>query len=119
MSSLQAIYRFKVASKFPVGEEISYSDLADRCGLFEHDLRRIVRYAIAHHRVFTEPRKGFVAHSGASRRLAESQQVQDVMGLTFEECWPAHARVTDALERFRSSQEPNACVGDFHASLSG
>jgi len=36
-------------------------------GLYEHDMSRIIRYAIAHHRVFWEPRKGFVAHSAASK----------------------------------------------------
>jgi hypothetical protein len=93
MTSLCAITRFKIASNFAVDEEVSFGDLAERTGLYEHDLSRIIRYAIAHHHVFREPRKGFVAHSAASKRLAESELMQHVSGLTFEEVWTAHAKV--------------------------
>jgi hypothetical protein len=96
-SSLQAIFRFKVATRFPVGEEISYSDLAERCSLFEHDLRRLVRYAIVHHRVFREPRKGYVAHTAASALLAGGGGIDNFMGLVYEETSPAHAHVSFPL----------------------
>ena len=88
-----AIYRFQIAEKVPIDGEISFAELADRCGLYEYDLRRIVRYAISHHRMFREPRKGVVAHSAASRQVAESPQLQNLMGLSWDECYPAHARV--------------------------
>lgn len=107
-TSLQAIYRFRIATKFPVGAEISFLELANACGLYEHDLRRIIRYAIVHHRCFIEPRKGVVAHSAVSRRIAECPFIQDIMGLTYEECYPAHAKAVDALSTFQKSQEPNA-----------
>lgn len=97
MSSLHAIYRFNLASLFPIGEEISFSSLAERADLAEGDLSRIVRHAIAHHRVFCEPRKGVLAHSAASRRMAESALVRAIMWLTFEEVWPASAKVCLSL----------------------
>ena len=107
-SSLRAIYRFKIANLFPIDSEISYADLADRCGLHEHDLRRLIRYAIAHYRVFRESRKGFIRHTAASKLLAESSSIQNVMALVFEETWPANAKAVDALSEFGKSQEPNA-----------
>lgn len=58
-------------------------------------MRRIVRYTAAHHRVFHEPKKGFIAHTAASKLLAESDQVKDIMGLVFDECWPAHSKVSE------------------------
>lgn len=76
-----------------------------KCRLLEHDLRRIVRFTAVHHRVFQEPRKGYVAHTQASKLLAENMKISDLMGLTFAECWPAHARAVDAIAM--RSEEPN------------
>ncbi|CAG8956540.1 hypothetical protein HYFRA_00003929 [Hymenoscyphus fraxineus] len=107
-TALTAIHEFKLALKVPLEGEISFVDLAELGGIFEHDLRRIIRFAISHHRIFLEPRKGFVAHSAASKRLAESQILQMVVGLTVDDVWPAQARTVDALKKFGKSQEPNA-----------
>src|SRR6186713_1207566 len=93
MSSLQAISRFQIAEKFPVGEEISYEELSTRCGLREPDLRRIIRYAIVHHRAFCEPRKGIVAHSALSKQLAENESMRTMLAVSMEDSWPAYARV--------------------------
>lgn len=68
-------------------------ELAKLCNLYEPDLRRILRFAIAHHFVFKEPRKGVLAHSAASRRLVEDQEARDGLGLMFDDCWQSFARV--------------------------
>jgi hypothetical protein len=100
-SPLAAVHHFHIAAHVPVESRISFSELAAGCGLLEHDLKRIVRFVIVHHRIFSEPEKGFVQHSGASKLLYESEMgiggkgfVKDLMGLTFRECWPAHGRVS-------------------------
>lgn len=93
MTSLHAIYRFNIPSLFPIDEEITFTSLAEKADLAENDLSRIVRHAIAHHRVFCEPRKGVLAHSAASRRMAESALVRAIMWLTFEEVVPASVKV--------------------------
>lgn len=105
MSSLQAISRFDIASKFPIHEEISYEQLAERSGTSQHDLKRCLRYAMTFHRVFQEPRKGFVAHTAASRLLAEDPGTRGSVSLRCDECWPACARTVDAIQE--KSQEPN------------
>jgi len=82
-----------MARKIPVGGSISFQELADQCGLYEPDVRRIVRFAIAHHFVFREPRKGFVAHSAASRRLVDTQGARDGLGVMFDDCYQSFGRV--------------------------
>ena len=61
--------------------------------MYEPDLRRILRFAISFHRLFHEPRKGIIAHSAASRRLAENQGSEDGVGLMLDDLWPSFARV--------------------------
>ncbi|KAF2659757.1 putative O-methyltransferase [Lophiostoma macrostomum CBS 122681] len=102
---LAAIHRFKIASHVPLSGTTSFADLARKCNLLENDLCRIIRYAAIHHHVFCEPEKGFVAHSAASKMLAESEMVRNLMGLQYGECWPAHARAVDAMSQ--RSEEPN------------
>ncbi|KAK5125351.1 hypothetical protein LTR85_000460 [Meristemomyces frigidus] len=94
---LVAVYRFKIASLVPTSSPIAFSDLSAKCGLLEHDLRQIIRYTAVHHRVFCEPTKGFVAHTAASKLLAENPLATHLMGLTFDECWPAHNRAVGAI----------------------
>ncbi|KAF5014103.1 hypothetical protein F66182_15037, partial [Fusarium sp. NRRL 66182] len=78
---------------------ISFSDLATKCSLLEHDLKRIIRYAAIHHRVFIEPTKGFVAHTAASRLMAENPVAGHLLSLTFDECWPAHNHAVEAISQ--------------------
>ncbi|EMR87652.1 putative o- protein [Botrytis cinerea BcDW1] len=105
-TSLQAIHRFDIVRKVPIGGEISFKDLAEQCDLYEPDLRRIIRFAISFHRIFQEPRRGFVTHSAASRKLAEDQDFHDALGLVFNEFVPSFGRTVDALEQFKD-QEPS------------
>lgn len=89
--SLAAVYRYEMASSFPVNETISFEALSTTCGLNEIDLRRMVRHAMANH-IFQE-REGRVAHTAASRVLAEKGGINDIVGLMCEEMFPGAARV--------------------------
>ncbi|QKX63471.1 uncharacterized protein TRUGW13939_10641 [Talaromyces rugulosus] len=99
--SLQVIYKYDIASKVPLYGEASFADLAEKCSLSEVNIRRMLRYAMVFHHVFREPRKGFVAHTAASRRLAEDPYAGAGLGYMFDETLPA-------LEQFHSD-EPNKC----------
>ncbi len=93
-TSLEAIYRWNIPSKVPLdGSEISFGALAEKCKMYEPNLRRILRYAILYHRVFREPRAGFVAHSAASALLVKDPATFDALGMMFDESWQAFARV--------------------------
>ncbi|KAI9839036.1 MAG: hypothetical protein M1837_002290 [Sclerophora amabilis] len=103
---LQAIYRYGIAMSFPVDEEASYEQISRSCGLNEPDLRRIMRHAMTK-QVFKEPRKGFVAHTAASKVLAEMPLMRDWVGMVCEEMWPSAARTVDAMVKWPASQEPH------------
>ena len=93
-SSLEAIYRWNIPSKVPLdGGQISFSALAEECSMYEPNLRRILRYAILYHRVFQEPRPGFVTHSAASALLVKDPATFDALGMMYDESWQAFARV--------------------------
>ncbi len=57
--------------------------------------------------IFCEPRPGFVAHTAASRLLAENALIQDLVGNNCEVRFPASARTVDALEKYGESQDPS------------
>ena len=77
----------------PLEGEISFIDLAHLTNMEEPNLRRIIRFAIVWHRVFREPRKGYVAHSAASRLLVADGKSFDALGMMFDESVQAYARV--------------------------
>ena len=57
--------------------------------------------------IFQEPRKGVVAHTAASRLLAEDQQLQDWVYVSTNELWQGAAQTVNAIVRYPGSQEPN------------
>lgn len=61
-------------------------------------VRRILRHAIAHH-IFQEPRKGFVAHTAASKLLATDSLLNDCIGFLTEEMWPSATKVQPWVSR--------------------
>ena len=90
---MQAILRYNIADKVPLGGEISFIDLAKQCGLYEPDVRRLMRYAITFHRLFKEKRAGFVSHSAASRWVAENPLARDGLLINHEMMYKSFARV--------------------------
>lgn len=66
----------------------SFAEFADGISLDEPSVRRILRHAIAH-RIFREPQKGYVAHTGASKYLAQNDDMRRWIEMVSEEMWPA------------------------------
>ncbi|MCJ1464907.1 hypothetical protein MMC07_003522 [Pseudocyphellaria aurata] len=107
MTSLQAIYRFNIATSFPHGKDrATYKEISSACGIAESFARRILRSAMAHH-LFREPTPGVVAHTAASKVLAENPLMHQWLGMVSEELWPAATRTVDAIAKWPGSQEPN------------
>lgn len=92
-----------------MGGAIPNTVLAGESGWDAIDLRRIIRFAIAHHHVFLEPRSGVVAHSAASRKLAEDELMQAEVGCMIDEEWPAFAHTLEAKKQ-HPAQEPGTSV---------
>jgi len=95
-----------IPSKVPIGGEISFEDLAKQCDLQMIDVRRLLRFAMVHHRVFQEKRPGYVSHSAASKNLAEEPQAMMGLGAMFDEGSQAFARTVDALYMYKDNN-PN------------
>ncbi|KAI0516714.1 putative O-methyltransferase [Xylaria bambusicola] len=103
---LKLISRFDIAKKVPLEGEITYADLATSAGVDEAALCRILRLGIAH-RVFREPRPGMIAHSAASRQIADDQAMADWVGACVNDMWPSAEKTVDALAKWPLADEPN------------
>ncbi|KAF1975875.1 hypothetical protein BU23DRAFT_69659 [Bimuria novae-zelandiae CBS 107.79] len=104
--SVQAIIRFNLID-FPEGkDEVSFGELAANCGQNEEEVRRLLRHAMAY-RIFCEPIKGYVAHTAASKCLADDPLMKAWLGFATEELWPSAVKTVDALQRWLDVQEPN------------
>ncbi len=52
----------------------------------------MLRHTATNH-IFKEVRRGVIAHTAASKMLAEDSQMQDWVAVNCEEMWPAAERV--------------------------
>ncbi|KAI1385143.1 putative O-methyltransferase [Hypoxylon trugodes] len=103
---MKAIYRFDIAHQVPLDGEITYRDLAAIVGVDSAALSRILRLGIAY-RIFREPHPGVIAHSPASRSIAEDSGISDWMGANTHELWPAAEKTVEALIKWPGATEPN------------
>ncbi|KAI1455388.1 putative O-methyltransferase [Annulohypoxylon moriforme] len=103
-TSLQIISRHDIARKVPVEGTISFTELAETTDLQVNDLKRIMRFAMSFHRLFTEPEEGFVAHSAGSKKLASDEIVRAGLGQSFDEFYGSFARTADALDSFKDGE---------------
>jgi len=108
---LKLISHFDLAHKVPVDGDISFIDLAADIGINHTALARILRLGIANH-VFKEPRPGVVAHSAASKQIADDPRVASWVGGNVDEMWPAAEKVVDALKKWPQAAEPNQTVSE-------
>jgi len=91
MVSIDALCRYGIADKVPPGGRISFSGIAQKTGLDEASVRRLLRHAMAMH-ILKEPEPGMVAHTKISRYFMR-QYVKDWFGFGAQEGWPAAAKV--------------------------
>ncbi|KJZ69765.1 hypothetical protein HIM_10848 [Hirsutella minnesotensis 3608] len=102
---LQAISRFSIASMVPPGGTVSFAEVADRTGLSEQLVRRLLRHAMTM-RIFREPEPGLISHTRSSRML-RNPIVNDWIKCGTNEMWPAAPKMLDAAQKWPGSSEPN------------
>ena len=102
---IQAIEKYNIANAIPVGEERSFSQIAENINLDEEDTTKIIRQAMTLH-IFHEPRKGYVAHTSISRQIADNPLLRDWIAFMCNECWRAAPRIVDAMTKWPASKEP-------------
>jgi hypothetical protein len=89
--------------------ETTIEALAASTGLNQAALTTILRLGIAY-RVFKEPRPGVIAHSAASRLIAEDPRLASWVATATDDMWPAAGKVVDALAKWPMAAEPNQTV---------
>lgn len=111
--SRHALDRFGVYQKIPVGETKTYAELAEATKLPLTTICRLVRHAMTQ-RVFTEPLPGVVAHTPASKLIAEDLNVRDYWGIISQIVFTAAPQTTNALSRWpKESGEKNKETSGF------
>lgn len=95
------LYTYRIADHVPVNGDITYSELALRCGLNESDTRRIVRAAISL-RIFNENDEGCVTHNAISKVMTNTL-THDGLGFFTQEYMPAALNLPYTLRRFPGS----------------
>ena len=90
---MQAVHRFDLTTSFPADrEEVTYAELAAATALPVNHIQRFLRCAMTFH-IFREVRKGVIAHTAASKMLAEDPLMREWIGMVSEEIWPAASKV--------------------------
>ena len=101
--------RWRVADHLATDEELSLSELAQKCKVPEQVFTPIIRQAMSKH-IFKESRKGYVAHTAASRLFIGSVELNDYISIALDDIWPSAAHMLNALEKWDYSQEANHTV---------
>lgn len=103
---LHAIVKFGIITAVPLDGEISYEHLAQKVGLTERQVRRILRHAMTK-RYFTESRSGFVAHTSLSAAPYRLPELRAWIEHNIDDHGPASCRMIEAIEKWGDSQDPH------------
>lgn len=104
-AALQVIYHFHLAEGVPIDGEISYQQLATKCGLAENHCTRVLKLAMTQN-VFRQPRPGYVAHTALSKMLL-NPDMSDMTGYILEESFFSAGRISETFEKYPGSEEKN------------
>ncbi|KAH7175528.1 putative O-methyltransferase [Dactylonectria macrodidyma] len=94
--SLNLINSYGIAKLVPLDAPIELAELQTKTALDPINLARALRHAMTNH-IFQEPSPGLIAHTAASRMLAEDGPLQDWVGFNGEDIFPAASHALRAL----------------------
>lgn len=106
ISSLQWLHHFSIPAEVPLKGQISYTELAEKTGLEEKRLTRVLRHAMTNY-IFREPEPGYVAHTAESALIVQDKAVSGLVGQFTDEMFPAAAKLVEATEKFGHSRASN------------
>ncbi|KAI1103750.1 S-adenosyl-L-methionine-dependent methyltransferase [Jackrogersella minutella] len=103
----QTLYEFDIASHVPISPEgeISYKELAQRCGIPEDETRRIVQAAVAF-RVFEEVTPDVSVRHNALSSALTNPQIKDLLGLFIDDQLSGASKIVESIRRFPGTGEP-------------
>jgi hypothetical protein len=102
--ALQTLNHFNIAKLFPINSTITLRELQAKSRLDPVNLARLIRYAMTNN-IFREVSPGVIAHTAASRCIAEDDDLQAWIGFNTEDIFPASAHVLQALEAYPQAVE--------------
>lgn len=94
--SLQILTSYGIPNLVPLKGSIALAELQSKTGLDRINLARALRHAMTN-KIFQEPTPGLIAHTAASRMLAQDASLQAWVGLNGEDFLPAGAHTLEAL----------------------
>ncbi|KAF5675239.1 O-methyltransferase [Fusarium heterosporum] len=96
--SLQILNSYGIPSLVPLDRSIALTELQTKTSapISLVNLARILRHAITN-KIFHEPEPGFIAHTAASKVLAQDTSLQAWVGLNGEDFLPAGAHTLEAI----------------------
>ncbi|KAG6152388.1 Alpha-1,3-mannosyltransferase cmt1 [Claviceps purpurea] len=97
--SIQIINSYGIAKMVPIEHPIPLSELQTKSALSATSLAQVLRHAMTID-IFCEPKPGLIAHTAASRLLAEDKALQDWAGFISEDVFPAGANVIKSLRSY-------------------
>ncbi|KAK4157010.1 O-methyltransferase-domain-containing protein [Chaetomidium leptoderma] len=95
--ALAAINHYGIAKLVPVDSTITLAELQAKTSLDAINLARLLRMVMTNG-IFREPSPGVIAHTAASRVLAEDEDMQAWVGFNGEDIFPAAGHVLPALK---------------------
>lgn len=104
VGTMQVLCHFNVPQQVPLYGEISMEELSAKTGLDKGLLARFLRLATANY-YFTEPRRGFVAHTAWSKTLATDPKMRACVWFRHSEMMPSVAKLVEAVEMHTGSAE--------------
>jgi len=103
------VVRWHVADHIAADEEVSFGELARRCGVPESDFTRILRQAMSKH-IFKEEKRGYVRHTAASKLYISPTKLQDYILIALDDVWQSATHTLDAMEKWGFSNEASHTV---------
>ncbi|EAQ88901.1 hypothetical protein CHGG_05521 [Chaetomium globosum CBS 148.51] len=104
VGAMQVLCHFNVPQQVPISGEIGIHELSVKTGLDRGLLVRFLRIAAANY-YFTEPRRGFFAHTAWSKTLAIDPKMRACVWFRHSEMMPSVAKLVEAVEMHTGSAE--------------
>lgn len=102
--SLQLLNSYGIAKLVPIDAPIPLAELQTKTTLDPINLARALRHAMTNY-IFHEPSPGLIAHTAASRMLAEDGPLQAWVGFNSEDIFPAAAHSLQSLQTYPEGTE--------------
>ncbi len=99
--------QFNIFDAVPLTGDVSYADIAEKVGLSEQLVRRVLRYAMTL-QIFAEtaPGSGRIVHTATSAEAAKSPLLRAWIGHQVEEVASCAVKGVEAIRRFPDSTDP-------------